>query len=331
MDLLHIIPEKTREIQMEKKRKERLLDTFKEREINEKGNNFSYVIDSLRCDIQRTDVCYKLALDVIGKICHIISALNGSLAFFSVNKVVDLTSQENFIQLRDPSEMKECFGKRGIPPELVKQRTPEWHMLRKKAMVTGSTLHKAVGGETLKAQRNMFDERFGHGKKTKSISEEMKRCMDHGTENECNALATFVSTIMPVHFPHHNFYEEGCYFVRMEDGSVVWEVSPDGTIRDQDGNITRVVEFKCPLPLYKYGSSVYYDMPARYIMQLQAEMKATQCSEALLVCWSEESITVFSVPRSKQLQDLAIEETKNVFYGKEKRRPTKHSETACKI
>ena len=92
MELLHILPTKTREIQTEKKRKERVLDTFKEREINEKGRNFSYIIDSLRCDIQRTDVCYQSALHVIGKLCHIISALNGSLAFFSIQRVVDLQS-----------------------------------------------------------------------------------------------------------------------------------------------------------------------------------------------------------------------------------------------
>ena len=64
----------------------------------------------------------------------------------------------------------------------IKQHTPEWHECHDSAHVTGSTLRKAIGLDTLKEQKNYYEEKFK--KKKVKKDEELERILQYGSENE---------------------------------------------------------------------------------------------------------------------------------------------------
>jgi hypothetical protein len=68
--------------------------------------------------------------------------------------------------------------------------------------------------------------------------------LKYGTEQEINALGTFVGRIMPVYFPQILFREDGCETLPLGDGYAV--ISGDGSGINSDGSVDVAVEFKCP-------------------------------------------------------------------------------------
>ena len=68
---------------------------------------------------------------------------------------------------------------------------------------------------------------------TKTFSDEQKRAMNHGVENEINAIGTLCSIVMPSICPELTYHEEGIY-IHDNIG-----VSPDGTLR-KDGEVLYV-------------------------------------------------------------------------------------------
>ena len=64
----------------------------------------------------------------------------------------------------------------------IKQHTPEWHECCNSAHVTGSTLRKAIGLDTLKEQKNYYEEKFK--KKKVKKDEELDKKLQYGSENE---------------------------------------------------------------------------------------------------------------------------------------------------
>lgn len=151
---------------------------------------------------------------------------------FQHNKC-SLNCQENYRELKSPDEIKGSsvsVPDESVPTNLLKQRTPEWFELRKTVEVTGSVMHKAIGMETLVAQREHYDANVG-GKEAPEFSKAQKDAMSHGTENEVNAIATFVSKVMPTYFPDYIFYEEGAYVIKDKSIPLV-VVSPDGRLHN---------------------------------------------------------------------------------------------------
>ena len=53
-----------------------------------------------------------------------------------------------------------------------------------------------------------------------------------------------------------------------------------------------LVEIKSPVPKENIAETIFYDVPARYMLQLQAEMKAYCCNELWFVCSTAASETV---------------------------------------
>ena len=69
---------------------------------------------------------------------------------FVDSKVVQLSQQNNAYFLLNIDNTQQHFNLE-LPEntDIIKQRSPEWFTLRKKAKVTGSTLYKALGLESL--------------------------------------------------------------------------------------------------------------------------------------------------------------------------------------
>ena len=88
---------------------------------------------------------------------------------------------------------------------LMKQRSPEWFSTRKKFSVTGSTLHKGLGLDGLKKQKEHIRILLGEVEEP-AISEELQEALNHGTDNEPNALATLAAIVISYYFP--NFFSD---------------------------------------------------------------------------------------------------------------------------
>ena len=74
----------------------------------------------------------------------------------------------------------------------VKQHSSEWHVLCDSAMVTESTLGKAISLQTLKQQKEYYQVKSKNKKQV--ISPELKKKLDHGTENEVHvSLSLLIS------------------------------------------------------------------------------------------------------------------------------------------
>ena len=99
---------------------------------------------------------------------------------------------------------------------------------RKTAKVTGSTLHKAVGLDTLKKQLEHYERIFKNQEET-DMEEATKERLRYGIENEINALATLLSKVLPSFYPHTYFYEEGFIVLKNDEDSNIMVVSPDGS------------------------------------------------------------------------------------------------------
>ena len=98
--------------------------------------------------------CVNRTLNVIVDLCKILAHINGSGSLIPETCFVQLHKQANFFPLL-PTE----FVSRYLNLELKEntqfcsQRSEMWHCLRKKAGLTGSTMFKALGFESLKAEK----------------------------------------------------------------------------------------------------------------------------------------------------------------------------------
>ena len=164
-------------------------------------------------------------------ICSILGQLNGSSCCVAENKYVKLQKQPNFFGLL-PSEYVSCHMNLEIEPntKYCSQYSTLWWKLCKKAIITGSTLYKGLGFETLKAEREHINI-FVKNRPTPQVPPEVQKYMEFGKNNKAHAISTLVSTFLPALKPScHNFYEAGSRFIHRKICRNMIEVSPDGMI-----------------------------------------------------------------------------------------------------
>ena len=284
---------------------------------NWKSSKFHFVINSLETLLLRMENCLSDLMAIVKQLCHLCAICNDSDNNFAHGNSVDMGTQLNFVELKAPEEVKT-----GLTPETTKQRSDKWHELRKEVKLTGSSLHRGLGLDGLKRQKEHFNKVYCD--LNQDFSEEQKKCMHWGVENEIHATATFASVVMPVLFPGMVLHEEGAHFI-IDDGRPLIEVSPDGSMRN-DAEIIGI-EIKCPVPEKKYATDVHYQVPVRYGGQCLAEMQALnggRCKQ-IYVCWSPKSTTVFELKNDQNVWDQIIAETNNTLYTGNPRSPTRRS------
>ena len=74
-----------------------------------------------------------------------------------------------------------------------------------------------------------------------------------------------------------------------------------------------MVEIKSPVPKENIAEMIFYNVPARYMLQLQAEMKAYSCNELWFVCSTAVSETVTIVRYDKTLWNKAWDVLINLY------------------
>ena len=195
---------------------------------------------------------------------------------------------------------------------LVKQGSDAWLQLRKKARLTGSTMYKALGLETLKAQKEHFDVHV-KGKQAKTVTPEVQCMMDYGTENEIHAIATLVALILPaVRPPCFSVYELGSFSINCNIKNLLI-TSPDGLVQCSQGENCEYkqshtcihnkigIEYKCIFQSDKSPNYPSYELPVRHVPQVLSTMAVLDCSQLLLITFTLTSVSVIIVDFDPEL------------------------------
>ena len=218
--------------------------------------------------------------------------------------------------------------------QFVKQRSKKWFEIRSKARITGSTMYAALGLDTLAKQK---EHHYIHvrGRKPPPTPPDLQKLFDHGTKNEVNAIATLISTVVPAYLPAcFAFYEVGPAFIHSQGRKYLMEISADGILQCSDGTDTCpnfhlhsdrkiMVEVKSPVPKENIAETIFYDVPTRYMLQLQVEMKAYSCNELWFVCSMAVSETVTVVRYDDNLWNKAWDVLVNLYDKEKPNIPTK--------
>ena len=325
-NIVYILSNRLKELRESKVHKDLTCEKLKKQSGSDwRKSNLVYVISGLETTLFDISNCIKSLLKCIDELCLAITVIKRSVQSFCQGQTLSLQHQNNYIHLRESKENQDVINTRHI-----RQRTDAWLKLRSTAKVTGSTLNNAIGLGTLKAQQEHFDSVVYNNPKP-APSESTKECMEHGTVNEINAIATLVGKVLPVYWPNLQYVEEGCFQIFTEESGVSVVISPDGSCRESvNAPSVFAIECKCPMPGEVFTTPVFYSIPKYYVPQLLAEMKALNSTELLFVCYTKESTTVHKVQFCEELWQLIIDETENV-YGSNPSRPKKKSATVVDI
>lgn len=118
---------------------------------NWKESRYVYVISGLQASLYRLSEFSRDALTTIGHMLSYSSYIQQSISPYAVDNQVDFSVQQNIAMLRESTG-----ALTEIEPRYVKQRSDIWFEVRKRACVTGSTLHSAIGLRGLKEKQNHF-------------------------------------------------------------------------------------------------------------------------------------------------------------------------------
>ena len=167
---------------------------------------------------------------------ELISNETRTQCFFNGEPKIDLSQQANVFQLLSPEAMLESVDlSEEDCVQYIKQGSNLWHQQRKKARITGSTLYRALGLESLSSQKEHHAE-FILGRKPLPFSPEVQQRLEHGLKHEKNVIATLVAYIMPSFLPPcFRYLEVGPMFIHIPARRDFIEVSPDSVLKCVNG------------------------------------------------------------------------------------------------
>ncbi|KAK3107914.1 hypothetical protein FSP39_025021 [Pinctada imbricata] len=283
-EIVTILSDRLKDLRLLKVKKNLFLNSLLEKSgSNWQKSHLVMVISSMKTTLYSIQNLIEDLLQVIGTLCKFASQMLQSDMNYSTERFVQMNTQSNFVCLSN--------GERDLTdPSLVKQRSHQWHELRKNYTVTGSTIQAAIGLNGIKKQKEYLENKEKGNQQENDV--QLQSRFEHGNKNEPNAVATIVSKFLPAFYPHLSFYEEGCYELTDKDTSLL--VSPDGSLRDPkiESRIEFGVEIKCPLPGKLYTTDVHYSIPWYYVPQILSEMNALNVKSLFFVSYSMESTTI---------------------------------------
>ena len=339
LDCLRCISNRMQNIRLLKDKKAYALKKLQEKDASATPKDH-YLMNYLKTFVLQSSNVLDSGLDSLNCLCEIISILNESSSDFVRGDSLCLDNQRNYSALLNPADMRKHLD---VPPDvplpssITQQRSDEWFELRKDVRVTGSTVSKAIGVDSLKEQKLFVDHHVVGP--TPPPSEFVQTAMTYGTDNEINAVATLVGKVMPVLFPSLVFCEEGAYVITDEDtGGKLLIVSPDGSLREGENGIVDTtkkavvsVEIKCPYSCSIDVASVYSSVPKRHICQSLMEHEVLNSDKHILLCWTKTSTTVFEIPSDPELVKDILTEVKTCYHTDVIRKPTRRSRKAIAI
>ena len=175
---------------------EHKLEKLKDRNPD-KVDRFDFHISQIFKNTIQIENCMNCSLQLNVDNCSILGQLNGSSCCVAENKYVKLHKQHNFFGLL-PSEYVSHHMNLEIEPntKYCSQYSTLWWKLHKKAVITGSTLYKGLGFETLKAEREHIN-LFVKNRPAPQVPPEVQKYMEFRKNNEVHVISTLVSTLLP--------------------------------------------------------------------------------------------------------------------------------------
>ena len=122
----------------------------------DQGSRYQMAFSEIDAFNIAADKAIKDLLEVNVEWCRIMAWINDNEHCFKCESPIILDNQLNSWMLLSPEVINDSEYLHRYP-QFIKQRTPEWHSLRKQARLTGSTIHDAIGLRSLKNQRQHFD------------------------------------------------------------------------------------------------------------------------------------------------------------------------------
>ena len=181
--------------------------------------------------------CVNRAINVNLDICKELARIQLNSNLLSDSRFVKLHKQANYFALL-PSEYVSQYIDLEYKEntQFCSQRSPIWYCLQQKNLVTGSSMYKGLGLDTLKAEKEHFNV-YVHKLPNVPISEEVQKYIQFGTENEINAIASVVGLLMPALLPScFAFFEVGPQFIHGIHRENLIKVSADGIINCTHGD-----------------------------------------------------------------------------------------------
>ena len=136
-------------------------------------------------------------LQSFDKLGYAVACINGTYKQYVLGckTLVSFDNQSNYVCLKKLIHENETDNFHNA--HITKQKSDKWFELRRENRITGSTIFRAIGMNTLKEQQEHYDKVF------KGIEKPLSKAKIH-------ALATLLGKILPVYYPHLTFIEDGC-------------------------------------------------------------------------------------------------------------------------
>ena len=288
----------------------------------------------------RCDSSIGRCLSVNQRIVKALAACRANNDMFSESKLVDLHLQNNAHFLFS-SERNELYFDLSIKEnsDIVKQRSAKWFAMRKNVKVTGSTLHAALGLESL-AEMKQHHYQFIKKRPKPPFPEEINVRLKYGQENEKHALATVIGGLMPAYKPKcFSFQEVGSVFIQVYGDEDFMLVSPDGIVRCLGGDncpskkciedhSLLPIEAKCVFPDSTKPLQPMYNLPNRYVPQCLSEMAAYGAQNMWFVSYTVTSLSLIRVHFDEELWKLMLTVAYDLHGGAKPKVPVKlHKDT----
>lgn len=343
-DVVKILGTNNKELRELKEKKERTIESLKSKSGNNwKDGKFKNAILSLQGMMIKLSDQIERGLALSDRVCENLSHLNGRSEWWTNNSEVCVKNLQNYYD----TPLPDCSIPGKPNPLFLKQRSDEWFDLKKFHPVSGSSISSISGLGTLKEKQQKWNE-YHRGAHASEVTSEVQKAMQHGCQNEVNAIATACTKIIPSLFPDLAFSDIGSVIIddvmtehthdsigkcaKSDTRHPFILVSPDGVLV-KEGNknwkgindFQLTVEFKSPY----FKPSAHLEIPKRYFPQLEFESHVSSSKCTLFVSSHREFSTAFIYQNDTDFTLDLMKEAQSNFM--ESAFPKRFSETSKEL
>ena len=248
------------------------LEKMRERNLNHK-DAFKQMLSLIFHNTTQIENCVSRTLASNMEICKLLADMRVSKCCIHNTKFIQLHKQLNYFVLL-PSEYlsKQIDLKKPDNNIYCTQYSDLWWELRRTALLTGSMIMKALGFDTLKAEKQHVNV-YVKKRPAPDFMDKVKKYIQFGKENEVHAISMLVGLILPaLKTKCYSFYEVDPQFIQGQNRQNLIEVSADGIIecplgptcsnkRVPDQHKRIVVKAKCVYPSTDFPKFPSYSLP----------------------------------------------------------------------
>ena len=303
---------------------EQRIDKMKERNPDWK-DAFEYMLGLIFKNTTQKEHCISRALNTNLDIYHVLVEMRQSKCCVPETKFMKLHKQPNYFALLPTEYLSKYINMTNFENHIYcTQYSDLWWELRGTVLISSSTMMKALGFNTLKAEKQYVNV-FVKKRPQPKFSDDVKKYINFGKENKVYAISTLVGLILPALKPNcYSFYEVGPQFIQGKTRQNLIEVSADAIIecpngptcvnkRAADPHKCIVIEAKCIFPSTDFPKFPSYSLPFRHVPQILAEMKAYNAQQLWLVSYTVQSTTLIEVNFDAKLWEKLMNLAENKY------------------